>query len=142
MWIAVDGSLYEGDRQLRGVAEDDSPIYDPASPERPSESHQWDSEALAWVLVVAPLPSRLIMMLDEQAAIITAAIADSGVAPPPGLFTAIAQLSANLQELARLVPEALYASEANFAITNLGVLPEPMETVRQNMLALIQAELP
>lgn len=142
MYISASGKLYQGDRQLRGVAEDDSPIYDPEAPERPTDNHQWDSQTLSWVLVTPLLPTRLIVMLEEQAVIITEAIAESGVAPPPGLFTAIAQLSANLQELARLVPEALYASEANFAITNLGVLPEPMETVRQSMLALIQAELP
>lgn len=89
--------------------------------------------------VVQPLPERLLALLQSASAQVTADIEAGTFTPPPGVFAQIATLSTSLQELSRLVPESVYASEAALVITNLGVLPEPMETIRQQMLAEIQA---
>ena len=53
----------------------------------------------------------------------------------------IAELSVKLQELARLVPPELYAVAALEQLQLLGVLPTPLESVRQSMIAEIQEEL-
>lgn len=92
------------------------------------------------IITVAPLPIRLLQILQNAAQQITAAINAQQIEPPaPGTFAQIAAISAQLQELARLVPESVYASEAAAVITALGTLPEPLETVRQQVLSEIGA---
>ncbi len=95
----------------------------------------------AWVLYVQPLSVRLIELLDENAATLAAEIEASGQIPPAGTFSKIGQISSVLQEVARLVPPVLYTREAQAAITGLGILPEPLETVRQQMLSMCAAEI-
>ncbi len=94
-----------------------------------------------WVEYVQPLSVRLIELLNANASTLATEIQASGQLPPPGTFSKIGQISTILQEVARLVPEAMYAVEAMAAITSLGVLPAPLESVRLEMLSLITAEL-
>jgi len=92
-----------------------------------------------WVVAGTPLPISLILLLNSSAAAISTQLEADPESVPAGLLTKIMGLSSALQELARIVPESVYAREAEAAIEELGILPEPLEDVRQQMLTLIQA---
>lgn len=123
MYRSADGTLYGGSPRIRGKGPD-GPIYDP--PADPPEA-------------VEALPARLLRILETAAVTITEALALEEIeAPPPGTFATIAGISSQLQELAKLVPEPIYAAEAGAVITAMGVLPDPLEAVRQEILSEIQ----
>jgi hypothetical protein len=63
----------------------------------------------------------------------------SGV--PAESIILVGNVATTLERLAPLVPAPLYALAAKTAIETLGVLPGGLETVRQQMLALCNAEI-
>lgn len=88
-----------------------------------------------------PLPLRLLDLLAESSKSIVTQIEQSGQLPPIGLFSTISSVSVTLEKLAQLVPVNLYAREAKKAIEDLGVLPDGLEQVRQQMISIINDEL-
>ncbi len=96
----------------------------------------YENGSLVNTFEVLDAPTSLVLQLQTIMDSVVEVLG-TGVSLPLGLPTQVISLSIGLKELARLAPDTVFASEARHAIEALGVLPDSLEELRQQMLNML-----
>lgn len=121
-YISILGKYYEGDRQVRGIDENDQLIYDPEAPLRPSEQYIWDMELQGWKEI--PDPESVAKQLENIFLAQGTAIRSQYYSIKPAIRDAIFNND--------------YES-AGFMINNLSI-PVELEGIKDELLSVLKVQ--